>query len=398
MSLRLPICAPLPRTQVYLQGVCRSIRARALAAALPSMASDRTPLPHDQRVAALRVVDANANRAAEGLRIVEEYFRLARGEAMLARACKELRHELAEILSAIPALELAQSRDTLHDVGTEIATPAEGERHSLADVTAANWKRVEQALRAIEEYGKLLPPLAVSRLEKLRYRAYTLGKALTIEQSSRLRLADAWLYVLIDGGGPIERFDEINYRQRVEGLVSAGVHLLQLRDKTLDDRTLMSRARLIRELTRRANTLLVINDRADLAAACGADGVHLGQEDLPVHAARRIVGTQALLGVSTHSIEQARQAVLDGADYIGCGPTFPSSTKQFERLAGLDFLRQVAAEITLPAFAIGGITPENLPQVLEAGMIRVAMSGAVWQAENPGSIVSLVRKQLEPSA
>jgi thiamine-phosphate pyrophosphorylase len=213
-----------------------------------------------------------------------------------------------------------------------------------------------------------------------------------------LRLADAWLYVLIDGGGPIERFDEINYRQRVEGLVSAGVHLLQLRDKTLDDRTLMSRARLIRELTRRANTLLVINDRADLAAACGADGVHLGQEDLPVHAARRIVGTQALLGVSTHSIEQARQAVLDGADYIGCGPTFPSSTKQFERLAGLDFLRQVAAEITLPAFAIGGITPENLPQVLEAGMIRVAMSGAVWQAENPGSIVSLVRKQLEPSA
>ena len=350
------------------------------------MANDRTPPARDERVAALRVMDANANRAAEGLRVVEEYFRLARGDALLARSCKELRHELAEVLSAIPAAELVRARDTLRDVGTEISTPTEGQRQSLADVTAANWKRVEQALRAIEEYGKLLPPLDVSRLEKLRYLAYTLGKAMVIEQSSLLRLADARLYVLVDGGGPAEPFDEITYRRRVSELATAGVRILQLRDKRLDDRTLLARARTIRELTRDTNTLLIVNDRADLAAACGADGVHLGQEDLAVCDARRIVGSQALIGVSTHTIEQARQAVLDGADYIGCGPTFPSSTKQFQRFAGLDFLRQIAAEITLPAFAIGGITAENLPQVLKSGMSRVAVGGAIWGAHDAGAV------------
>ena len=162
--------------------------------------------------------------------------------------------------------------------------------------------------------------------------------------------------------------------------MTAGVDVLQLRDKSLDARTLLARASLVRQITRGTGTLLIINDRADIAAACGADGVHLGQEDLPLHEARLIVGTGALIGVSTHSIEQARQAVLDGADYIGCGPTFPSATKEFDHFPGLPFLRQVAAETSLPAFAIGGITLENLPQVVDTGMKRVAVASAVWSA------------------
>jgi len=92
---------------------------------------------------------------------------------------------------------------------------------------------------------------------------------------------------------------------------------------------------------------------------------------------RQIVGPAMLIGVSTHDIDQARQAVVDGANYLGCGPTFPSSTKQFERFPGLEFLREVAAEIALPAFAIGGITLDNLPDVLAAGFTRVAVAGAL---------------------
>ena len=102
-------------------------------------------------------------------------------------------------------------------------------------------------------------------------------------------------------------------------------------------------------------TLFIINDRPDLAALARADGVHVGQEELSVKDARSIVGPETLVGVSTHSIEQARQAVLDGANYIGVGPTFPSGTKQFEQFPGVELLRAVAAEIRLPAFAIGGI-------------------------------------------
>ena len=111
----------------------------------------------------------------------------------------------------------------------------------------------------------------------------------------------------------------------------------------------------------------IINDRADIAAAVGADGVHVGQEDLSVKDARAIVGTRMLIGVSTHNIEQARAAVLDGANYLGAGPTFASRTKSFDDFAGLDYLREVSSEIRLPTFAIGGITAENLPSVMAAG-------------------------------
>ena len=126
-----------------------------------------------------------------------------------------------------------------------------------------------------------------------------------------------------------------------------------------------------------------MNDRPDIAVLAEADGVHIGQDELTVSEARRIVGPERLIGVSTHTIEQARQAVLDGADYLGVGPTFPSGTKSFESFAGLEFIRQVAAEITLPWFAIGGIDAKNLATVLDAGASRIAVSGAILTATDP---------------
>jgi thiamine-phosphate pyrophosphorylase len=126
-----------------------------------------------------------------------------------------------------------------------------------------------------------------------------------------------------------------------------------------------------------------VNDRADIAAAVHADGVHVGQEDLSLKDVRVIVGGRMLIGVSTHNIKQARAAVLDGANYLGAGPTFVSRTKSFGEFAGLDYLRQVAAEISLPTFAIGGITSENLPSVMNAGIKRVAVGSAVVDVADP---------------
>src|SRR4029077_5815297 len=150
--------------------------------------------------------------------------------------------------------------------------------------------------------------------------------------------------------------------------------------KHLTDADLLSRARILREITRDSSALYIMNDRPDLAVLSGADGVHVGQEELSVKEVRQIVGPHALIGVSTHNIEQARRAVLDGASYIGVGPTFPSDTKNFASFAGLDFVRAVAAEIALPAFAIGGITLENVPQVISAGLRHVALSSAIVNA------------------
>ena len=182
---------------------------------------------------------------------------------------------------------------------------------------------------------------------------------------------------------------------RAESLVRAGVGLIQLRDKKLDDRTLLLRARLLRHhIPPTGETLFIVNDRPDLALLAGADGVHVGQEELTVKDVRRVVGPELLVGVSTHTIGQARQAATDGASYIGCGPTFPSATKSFEHFAGLDFLREVAAEIGLPAFAIGGITQSNLSEVLATGFTRVAVSGSITGAADAEEEARLMLQML----
>jgi thiamine-phosphate pyrophosphorylase len=331
-----------------------------------------------QETGILRIIDAEANRAAEGLRVVEDYVRFVLDDAHLTRLVKELRHELATVLTPFRTTDRLAARESSADVGPTLATPAGTTRESIHDVVLASLKRVEQALRSLEEYTKLADRSVAAALERLRYRAYTLQRAVGITAQSVKQLADARLYVLLDG-----KQNEAAFEQLIRQLVEAEVHILQLRDKKLDDRTLLRRARTLRELTSGTKTLFIMNDRADLAALSDADGVHVGQEELSVKDARTIIGLRKLIGASTHSIEQARQAVLDGANYIGCGPTFPSHTKSFDAFAGLEFLKRVAGEIKLPAFAIGGITHENLSQVQHAGIHRIALSVAVVSAHDP---------------
>jgi thiamine-phosphate pyrophosphorylase len=207
---------------------------------------------------------------------------------------------------------------------------------------------------------------------------YTLEKALDVGRNSRERLASVTLCVLVEGQKSAAEFERL-----VRSLVDAGVGMIQLRDKRLDDRVLSDRARMLVSLTGNARTLAVINDRPDIAAAADADGVHLGQDDLSLKDAREIVGTRMLIGISTHNIDQARAAVLDGADYLGAGPTFSSTTKSFDQFAGLDYLRALAHETRLSTFAIGGINAGNLADVLATGIMRVAVSAAITSAPDP---------------
>src|SRR5262249_35337637 len=137
-----------------------------------------------------------------------------------------------------------------------------------------------------------------------------------------------------------------------------------------------------------------VNDRPDVARLVEADGVHLGQDDLPVKEARRLVGPDALVGVSTHDLAQLRQAILDGADYVGVGPVFASGTKDFAGLAGLEYVRAAAAETSLPAFAIGGIGPGNVEMVVASGARRVAVSGSVARSDDPRAAAAALRRAL----
>jgi thiamine-phosphate pyrophosphorylase len=290
---------------------------------------------------------------------------------------------LAAAVSCFPSEDRLAARETLRDIGTEATTPQEFTRPDVASVVAANFARLQESLRTLEEYSKTIDADAAVTIEQLRYRAYTLERAVGVTRRAIERLFACRLYVLVDGR---ESADE--FRRLVGSLLAAGVHAIQLRDKRLADRELMARARLLRDLTRGGETLFIVNDRPDIAVLAGADGVHVGQEELSVKDARTVIGPRALVGVSTHTIEQARQAVLDGADYIGVGPTFPSDTKRFDHCPGVELLQAVAAEIRLPAFAIGGIDEGNLAQVQAAGFTRVAVSGAIVNAPDPAMAVA----------
>ncbi|WP_425397078.1 thiamine phosphate synthase [Aeoliella sp.] len=340
----------------------------------------------------LRILDAALNRAGEGLRVVEDYLRMVLDDGHLAGRAKSLRHDLSTAAAGLEATDRLAARDTLGDVGTQNTTPSENSRGTAHDVAAASFRRVAEALRTIEEYAKLLDTPLAGQCESLRYQLYTLEKAAGLTADAQERLADGKLYVLVDG-----RESEAAFGELVESLVTAGVGAIQLRDKSLDDSTLLARAEQLVAATRGSTTLAIVNDRADIAMAARADGVHLGQEDMSVAAARKVVGTHMLIGISTHNIQQARQAVLDGANYLGAGPTFASTTKQFTEFAGLDFLREVASEISLPTFAIGGITTENLPQVLASGISRVAVAGAVTGAKSPAEAAKLLQEVLAHS-
>jgi thiamine-phosphate pyrophosphorylase len=355
-----------------------------------SMIAMTADLASDSHRGALRIFDAASNRAGEALRVVEDYVRFVLDDPFLLRLCKEMRHELTAVVGAIPLGERLAARDTVQDVGTGVSTTAEMTRRDLRDVAGANLRRLQESLRSLEEYAKLLDPNVAARCEQLRYRSYTLQQTIVAASSPAGKLAKAQIYVLIDGAASPEAF-----AQRVRTLVDGGVDVLQLRDKKLDDRTLVARGRLLRELTRGTATTFIMNDRPDLALLTDADGVHVGQEELTVHDARRIVGPNRIVGVSTHSLEQARRAVLDGADYLGVGPTFPSTTKSFAEFPGLEFVRAVAAEIRLPAFAIGGITLDNVGEVARAGLRRVAVSGAIASAQDPVAAIQSLRRLLQ---
>ncbi len=344
---------------------------------LDALASERFA---DEHWAATRILDASANRAAEGLRVVEDYVRFALDDRHLTDVCKGIRHRLAAALAELPEVERLAARDTTGDVGTEITLSTEQARVDARAVAAASLQRVKQALRSLEEFAKMSLPDAAAAFERLRYDTYTLERAIGITTDAIQRLAGVRLYVLVDGSPSPTDFERL-----VSSLCAAGAGAIQLRDKSLNDRDLVTRARLLVELTRDSGTLSIINDRPDVALVCGADGVHVGQEELPVKDARRVIGPRGLVGVSTHSLEQARAAVLDGANYIGVGPTFPSTTKSFREFTGVDLLAQVHAEIRLPAFAIGGVNETNLQQVLASGFRRIAVSGAVTAASDPAA-------------
>jgi thiamine-phosphate pyrophosphorylase len=217
-----------------------------------------------------------------------------------------------------------------------------------------------------------------------------MSAALPTTGERRARLARARLYLVCDanpGGHPLEPF--------LHAVLHAGVDIVQLRAKDADDDAIVRAARTFRTQCREHGALFVLNDRPDLAAEVDADGVHVGQDDMPVEEAREHVGAARLVGRSTHSIEQVDAAARGGVDYFAVGPVHATPTKPGRPEIGLEPVRHAAATATLPWFAIGGIDSTNLAEVIEAGARRIVVVRALTEARDPAGTAQALAEALD---
>jgi thiamine-phosphate pyrophosphorylase len=182
----------------------------------------------------------------------------------------------------------------------------------------------------------------------------------------------------------------------MEQAIIGGADIIQLRDKSSSKRDILIKARGLRELTRRYGVTFIVNDHIDIALAVDADGIHLGQDDLPIAEARKIVGPDKWIGISTHAIEEAREAEREGADYIGVGPVFETKSKvDVVAPVSTDYVFQVAAEIKIPFVAIGGIKLHNIDQVLDAGATRICAISEIVGSQDVAGICAAFLERIE---
>jgi thiamine-phosphate pyrophosphorylase len=261
-------------------------------------------------------------------------------------------------------------------------------RTGWLELLGASFGRVAESLRVLEEVAKLESPEAARLAKALRYQAYDLEKQLVPcfdrrARASRLR----GLYLLLTE-------PRVGYEKLAELAVESGVGAIQLRDKRLESGKLLALARHLRAITRDTDTLFFVNDRPDIARLAEADGVHLGQTDLGIAEAREIVGSRLLIGKSTHNVDQLEAAIIDGADYVGIGPVFATSSKENPDpvLGPAKAARMLRRAGNVPAVAIGGLTAENLPELFAAGFSCYALISHVGASEEPAAILKQLRK------
>ena len=358
-----------------------------------------------------RLIDANLNRICEGLRVLEDCFRFAAPNPDLAARCKilrhQVRHEPGRLRPDLPDL-LWTHRDAASDCGPTISLRLQDQgtiahlHATIRDLLTANCKRIQEGLRSLEETGRMLGQSDLARVfEDLRYQAYALESDCLagVANEPRARLAAA-----LRGLYGIASPESATGRSALAiglDLLTAGVSVLQYRNKTADTVDQLADCQVLAAACHEQGALLIVNDRIDIALASGADGVHLGQEDLPVGVARQLAvkarpGQPFWIGQSTHNPEQARAAVAAGRDYLGLGPVFATTTKADLRapVAGLEYIRWSATTLDLPHVAIGGIGPGNFAQVIAAGARCCAMISAINQQPDLVDTARLVQQQM----
>ncbi|UCC11311.1 MAG: thiamine phosphate synthase [candidate division WOR-3 bacterium] len=324
------------------------------------------------------------NRLDESLKFIEDVVRFNLENKILLKKIRGLRTVFLQVKRGLREHSIVTFRDSRQDLGRK-ADFDRGQRRSDEDLIIANLTRAKESARTLEEIIKQKSS-AVSRLcKRLRFGLYDIESSIMDILDRRF---DPRIHIILDEQYLIGK----NVRTLVRMLEAQGATMFQLRIRTLSDRKFYRYANTVKQALKKQSTKFIINNRIDIALACNADGVHLGQDDVPVRTARRVLGRGTIIGASARTVTQARTAERQGADYLGVGSLFPTRTKVDARSTSLRSLRAISKQVSIPIIGVGGITDKNYRTVLRAGAAGIAVASYVLQDDTRRAMRSLTKK------
>ncbi len=342
-----------------------------------------------------RIIDANINRLMEGLRVVEDISRFGLNDKKQAQNIKLIRGKVKVLARLLVGkhLDLISSRDSAGDVGRSLETKSEESRSDIFEIWMSNIKRAQEACRVLEEFFKLEPSVEWKAFKGIRYELYSIEKCLAPELSTLSKRAklDFGLYVVTDP----DVLGRISPVSAVKEVIKGGCKIVQLRDKKASIGQYYAWAKEIAPICKKASVSFIVNDYIDVCLAVEADGVHIGQDDVPVDVARKILGKSKMIGLSTHSYAQAIAGAKSDADYISIGPVFTTQSKPNTIPVGLKLVKQFVASKSgsmKPFVCIGGINENNIKSVIDICGDKKPRVAVIRAAIGQKNIADSVRK------
>ena len=343
----------------------------------------KTKQPEDFRI--FQIIDANLDRAREGLRVIEDWSRFGLGKEEYVKRIKNFR----QILGKNHLTIYKKSRNNIEDRSKGLTHLEQINRVTPEQIISSNSARVQEALRVIEEFCRFHNNSLSKIAAEIRYEIYTIEIELlnlSKRKNSEKIINENDLYVITD--------QNENLLEKIENILIAGVKIIQYRFKNGSDKDHLEKAILIKNLCKRYNSLFIINDRIDIALASDADGIHLGQDDLDLDTARKLLGHSKIIGISANNEIDISEGLKKGCDYIGIGPVFKTSTKKNKKPLGIEMIKILTKDLTIPWFAIGGINIKNISLLKESGFKKVALVSQLMNSEDPKQDAIIILKEL----
>ncbi len=347
------------------------------------MLNSNTTNTEDLRV--FQIIDANLDRAREGLRVLEDWARFGLGKEKYVEKIKNFR----QILGKNHLEVYKQSRNYIEDKCKGLTHQEQIKRKTSEQIISSNSGRVQEALRVIEEFSRLHNHELSKIASEIRYEIYTIEiELLSLSKFKKAEeiLKENDLYVITD--------QKDNLLKIIEEILIAGVRIIQHRFKMGTDKDHLQEAIQIKNLCKKYNSLFIVNDRLDIALASDADGIHLGQDDLDLKTARKLLGYSKIIGISANNEIDISNALKEGCDYIGIGPVFETATKKNKKPIGIEKIKTLTKDLNIPWFAIGGVTTKNISYLKRNGFKKVALISQLMNSEDPKEDAIMILKEL----